>query len=91
MVVTCKTGRDSLPDVGQHQDEGADDHDLQDLPVILVRPITTQSRHPGHHQLTAHHEETGHHGHGKTPAWQAQLNPYGGGGEERERGENLVI
>lgn len=36
------------PDVGQHQNERADYDDLQDLPVIAVRPIAAQSGHPWH-------------------------------------------
>lgn len=87
--MTWKTfGRISLPDVGQHEDKGADDDNLQDLPIIPGGPTPTQSRHPGHHQLPAHHEETGHHGHGETPAWQAQLNPCKEGewGGESRRG-----
>lgn len=59
----------SLPDVGQHQQEGANDDSLEYLPVA------TEVCHPGHQQLTTQHHKTGHHGHGKTPPRQAQLNP----------------
>lgn len=60
----------SLPDVGQHQQQGADDKSLKYLPVA------TEVRHPGHQQLTTQDHKTGHHGHGETPSWQAQLNPW---------------
>lgn len=59
-----------LPDVGQHQQQGADDDSLEHL------PITTEVCHPGHQQLATQHHKTGHHGHGKAPARQAQLNPW---------------
>lgn len=67
-------GRDS-PDVRKHQNEGADDDDLQDLPVVAVGPIAAQSGHPWHQKLPAHHQKTGHHGHGETPGWQTKLDP----------------
>lgn len=36
------------PDVGQHQNERADYDNLQDLPIIAIRPIAAQSCHPWH-------------------------------------------
>lgn len=63
------------PHVGQHQHERTDDDNLQDLPVVSVRPVAAQSGHAGHQELPCDHQETGHHGHGETPGGQAKLNP----------------
>ena len=62
------------PDVGEHEEQRANDDGLQDLPV------PAQVCHPGHQQLPPQHHETGHHGHRETPPRQTQLNPWGGGG-----------
>lgn len=58
------------PDIGEHEQQRADDDSLKDLPVL------TEVRHPGHQQLAAEHHEAGHHGHGETPTRQTQLNPW---------------
>lgn len=81
----CQCAADAwvfLPDVGQHQQEGADDDSLKYLPVA------TEVGNPGHQQLTAQHHKTSHHGHGKTPSWQAQLDPWQR--EQREEAKNVL-
>lgn len=83
-VAECsRRSRFILPDVGQHEQEGADDDSLQNLPVA------TEVGHPGHQQLTTQHHKTGHHGHGETPSWQAELNPWQAGQRGEEKSPEL--
>lgn len=70
----------SLPNVGHHKQQGTDDDSLKYLPVA------TEVRHSRHQELAAQNHKAGHHGHGKSPSWQAQLNPWQGeqkGGKKR--------
>lgn len=75
-------GSFSLPDVWQHKQQRADDDSLEYLPVA------TEVCHTWHQQLTSQHHKTGHHGHGKTPPWQAQLDPWQR--EKRRRARMLL-
>lgn len=70
----------SLPNVGQHKQQGTDDDSLKYLPVA------TEVRHSRHQEPTTQNHKAGHHGHGKSPSWQAQLNPWQ---RERRKGKKV--